>query len=57
MTKVTSTRWLTRLSRKLTVAELNYPAHVLELLAVVYVLRVFKHYLLGSHELGAGAFR
>ena len=35
-------------SRKLTVAERNYPAHVLELLAVVHALRVFKHYLLGS---------
>ena len=35
-------------SRKLTVAERNYPAHVLELLAVVHALRVFRHYLLGS---------
>jgi hypothetical protein len=35
-------------SRKLTLAERNYPAHVLELLAVVHALRVFKHYLLGS---------
>ena len=35
-------------SRKLTAAERNYPAHVLELLAVVHALRVFKHYLLGS---------
>ncbi len=34
-------------SRKLTAAERNYPAHVLELLAVVHALRVFKHYLLG----------
>ena len=35
-------------TRKLTVTERNYPAHVLELLAVVHALRVFKHYLLGS---------
>jgi hypothetical protein len=34
--------------RKLTTAERNYPAHVLELLAVVNALRVFRHYLLGS---------
>ena len=35
-------------SRKLTTAEQAYPAHVLELLAVVHALRVFRHYLLGS---------
>ena len=35
-------------SRKLTTAEQSYPAHVLELLAVVHALRVFRHYLLGS---------
>ena len=35
-------------SRKLTAAEQNYPAHVLELLAVVHALRVFRHYLLGG---------
>ena len=35
-------------SRKLTAAERNYPAHVLELLAVVHALRVFRHYLLGG---------
>ena len=35
-------------SRKLTAAERNYPAHILELLAVVHALRVFRHYLLGS---------
>ncbi len=39
-------------SRKLTAAERNYPAHVLELLAVVHALRVFKHYLLGCGVLG-----
>ena len=35
-------------SRKLTAAEQAYPPHVLELLAVVHALRVFRHYLLGS---------
>ena len=35
-------------SRKLTMAEQAYPPHVLELLAVVHALRVFRHYLLGS---------
>jgi len=35
-------------SRKLTEAERAYPAHVLELLAVVHALRAFRHYLLGS---------
>ncbi len=35
-------------SHKLTAAERNYPAHVLELLAVVHALRVFRHYLLGG---------
>ncbi len=30
-------------SRKLTADERNYPAHVLELLAVVHALRVLKH--------------
>ena len=35
-------------SRKLTDAEQAYPSHVLELLAVVHALRVFRHYLLGS---------
>ncbi len=35
-------------SSKLTAAERNYSAHVLEQLAVVHALRVFKHYLLGS---------
>ena len=35
-------------SRKLTAAERNCPAHVLELLAVVHALRAFRHYLLGG---------
>ncbi len=43
---------------KLTAAERNYPAHVLELLAVLHALLVFKHYLLGSWaplQLGCGS--
>ena len=35
-------------SRKLTAAEQAYPPHVLELLAVVHSLPVFRHKLLGS---------
>ena len=35
-------------SYKLTAAEQAYPPHVLDLLAVVHALRVFRHYLLGS---------
>ncbi len=35
-------------SRKLTAAERNCPAHILELLAVVQALRTFWHYLLGG---------
>jgi len=35
-------------SSKLAVTERNYPAHGLELLAVVHALRVFRHYLLGG---------
>ena len=35
-------------SRKLTADKRNYPAHVLELLAVVHTLRVFRHYVLGG---------
>ena len=34
--------------RKLTTAERNYLAHILELLAVVHALLIFRHYLLGS---------
>ena len=37
-------------SSKLTAAEKNYRAHILELLAVVHSLRVFRYYLLGSGE-------
>jgi hypothetical protein len=45
-------------SRKLTAAERNYPAHVLELLAVVHALQVIKHYLFGCgapRPLGCGS--
>ena len=35
-------------SCKQTAAERNYPAHVLELQALVHVLQVFRHYLLGG---------
>ena len=42
-------------SRKLTAAERNYPAHVLELLAVVHALRAFRHYLLGGGAPRQGA--
>jgi hypothetical protein len=35
-------------SCKLTAVGRKYPVHVLELLAVVHALRVFKHYLLGN---------
>ena len=35
-------------SRKLTAAERNHPAYVLELLAVVHALRELRHYLLGG---------
>jgi len=35
-------------SRKLKVYEKNYPTHDLELAAVVYVLKIWRHYLYGS---------
>ncbi len=35
-------------SLKLTVAVRNYPAHALELLAVVHALRAYRLYLLGG---------
>ena len=34
-------------SRKLNSAELNYPVHEKELLAVIHSLKVWRHYLLG----------
>ena len=41
-TRAVSTRWRS----KLTAAELKYPAHFLELLAVIHSLRAFRHYVL-----------
>jgi ribonuclease HI len=35
-------------SRKLNNAELNYPVHEKELLAIIHALKVWRHYLLGS---------
>jgi transposase InsO family protein len=35
-------------SRKMTAAELNYPVHEKELLAIVHALRVWRHYLHGA---------
>jgi ribonuclease HI len=36
-------------SRQLRPHELNYPTHDLELAAVVHALKIWRHYLLGSH--------
>jgi hypothetical protein len=36
-------------SRKLKPAEINYPAHERELLAVVHAFNIWRHYLLGRH--------
>ena len=38
-------------SRKLRDHELNYPTHDLELLAIVHALKIWRHYLSGSHFL------
>ncbi|MEI4920084.1 RNase H-like domain-containing protein, partial [Klebsiella pneumoniae] len=35
-------------SRQLKTHELNYPTHDLELVAVVFALKVWRHYLLGN---------
>jgi len=35
-------------SRQLKVHEKNYPTHDLELVAVVFVLKIWRHYLYGS---------
>ena len=43
-------------SRKLTVAEWNYPAHVLELLAVVHALCAFRYLLGGQAPRPAGCW-
>ena len=42
-----------RKPRELTAAERNYPAHVLELLAVVHSLRVFRRHYMLSRQWGA----
>ena len=36
-------------SRQLKVHERNYPTHDLELVVVVFVLKIWRHYLFGSH--------
>ena len=36
-------------SRKLKVHEKNYPTHDLELAAVVFALKIWRHYLYGVH--------
>lgn len=43
-----SERVIAYLSRRLKPAEARYPTHDIELLSVVYALRVWRHYLLGS---------
>jgi hypothetical protein len=40
-------RVITCISRKLRKHEENYATHDLELLAIVYALRVWRHYLIG----------
>jgi hypothetical protein len=40
-------RVITYISRKLRIHEENYATHDLELLAIVYALRVWRHYLIG----------
>jgi hypothetical protein len=41
-------RVITYISRKLRKHEENYATHDLELLAIVYALRVWRHYLIGQ---------
>lgn len=36
-------------SRALRPHELNYPTHDLELAAVIYALKIWRHYLMGTH--------
>jgi hypothetical protein len=36
-------------SRQLCPHEENYPTHDLELAAVIYALKLWRHYLLGNH--------
>ena len=35
-------------SKKMNVAEMNYPTHERELLAMIHALRTWRHYLLGK---------
>ncbi len=35
-------------SRQLKTHEINYPTHDLELVAVVFALKIWRHYLLGN---------
>lgn len=35
-------------SRQLKVYEMNYPSHDLELAAIMFVLKILRHYLFGS---------
>jgi hypothetical protein len=41
-------RMISYISRKLNKHEENYVVHDLELLAIVYYLRVWRHYLIGQ---------
>ena len=36
-------------SRELKVHEINYPTHYLELAAVVFALKIWRHYFYGVH--------
>ncbi|WMV46875.1 hypothetical protein MTR67_040260, partial [Solanum verrucosum] len=36
-------------SRQLKIHEKNYPTHDLELVAVVFALKIWRHYLYGVH--------
>jgi len=35
-------------SRKLKVHDINYPTHDLELVAIVFALKIWRHYLYGA---------
>jgi hypothetical protein len=43
-------RAIAYISRKLRKHEENYETHDLELLAIVYALRVWRHYLIGENS-------
>ena len=38
-------------SRKFNSAERNYPTHELEMMAMVFAFKHWKHYLMGSHTI------